>query len=327
MDPRGLSGPTRGQAQGPGWRQTTYGFHVPTTVDQRKVEQRILEQSIRLGSDGAVTGWAACRMHGAAFFDGLDRDGETLLPVPLVDPVRQLRADQHSRTSRDRIDPDEISVVNGVPCAISVRAVFDAAREAPDLREAVVAIDMAAAARITSLSRLRCYVAERRRWRNVQQVERALGLAHERSRSPSETRMRLIWLLDAGLPPPLVNRPVFTRSGRFLGIGDLVDAEAAVFGEYDGADHRSVQAHTSDLSREDRCRGNNLDFFRITGPGLWRIPETVERMAAARERGLRRDRSRDTWSLELPDWWEEELSMDEEEDLSRIIHQQLPPGG
>lgn len=319
-----MSGPTRGQAKGPGWRQTSYGLYVTTTVDEGKVEQRILEQSMRLGPEGAVTGWAACRMRGAAFFDGLARDGETLLPVPLVDPARQLRADQHSRTSRDRIGPDEITAVNGVRCAVSVRAVFDAAREAPDLREAVVAIDMAAAARITSLNRLRCYIAQRRRWRNVRQVERALALAHERSRSPSETRMRLIWLLDAGLPPPLVNRAVFTRSGAFLGIGDLVDPEAAVFGEYDGADHRSVQRHTADLSREHRCRRNNLDFFRITGPGLRRIPETVERMVAARERGLRRDRSRDTWTLELPDWWEEELSMDEEEALSRIIHQQLP---
>ena len=43
---------------------------------------------MRLPAVGAVTGWAACRLHGAAFFDGLAPDGVTPLPVPLaVGPV------------------------------------------------------------------------------------------------------------------------------------------------------------------------------------------------------------------------------------------------
>ena len=56
-------------------------------------EQRILEQSMRLPAVGAVTGWAACRLHGAAFFDGLAPDGVTPLPVPLaVGPGGCIRA-------------------------------------------------------------------------------------------------------------------------------------------------------------------------------------------------------------------------------------------
>jgi hypothetical protein len=46
---------------------------VPASVDGTLPEQRILEQSMRLRSGGAVTGWASCRMHGGAFFDGLRR--------------------------------------------------------------------------------------------------------------------------------------------------------------------------------------------------------------------------------------------------------------
>ena len=59
LDPTGRSGPTRGQARGPSWRQTTYGFYVPSGVDGDRPEQRVAEQAMRLPPGGAVTGWAA----------------------------------------------------------------------------------------------------------------------------------------------------------------------------------------------------------------------------------------------------------------------------
>src|SRR3954447_802486 len=65
----------------------------------------------------------------------------------------------------------------------------------------------------------------------------ALDLASEDSRSPNETRMRLVWVLDAGLPVPAVNQPVYDLDGRLLGVADLLDVAAGVVGEYDGEDH------------------------------------------------------------------------------------------
>ena len=91
VDPTGRNGPTRGQANGFRWRRTSCGLFVPAMVDAGVPEQRILEQSMRL-TGGAVTGWASCRLHGAAFFDGLRRDGRTLIPVPLnCGPLHQIR--------------------------------------------------------------------------------------------------------------------------------------------------------------------------------------------------------------------------------------------
>jgi len=323
VDPSTARGPTRGQAQGPHWRRTSHGLYVPAWVDTTFPEQRVLEQSMRLPSNGAVTGWAACLMHGAAFFDGLGRDGVTLLPVPLAcGPGSSIRDGAGSLVTRDRI-AGEVLMVHGVPCVVPVRAVFDAVRYAPDVREGVVAIDMMAAARRVSISMLTTYLSRRRHWRGVRQVEQALLLASERSRSPYESRMRLIWVLDAGYPTPLVNRAVFTNDGQFLGVGDLVDTEAAVFGEYDGADHRSTVQHAADLAREDRCRRANLDFFRITGPDMRDRATAVARMSNARQRGLRRDQSRDAWTLETPDWWQEEMTIDEEQEFKRWLHQ--PP--
>ena len=64
IDPAGVDGPTRGQAQGPGYRQTSAGLYVPASVDANVVEQRILEQAARIRTYGAITGWASLRWQG-----------------------------------------------------------------------------------------------------------------------------------------------------------------------------------------------------------------------------------------------------------------------
>ena len=38
--------------------------------------------------------------------------------------------------------------------------------------------------------------------------------------------MVLVWVLDAGLDPPLCNREVFDLDGRLIGVPDLLDVEA-----------------------------------------------------------------------------------------------------
>ena len=80
LDPTGRAGPTRGQARGPSWRQTTYGFYVPSGVDSDRPEQRVAEQAMRLPPGGAVTGWAAGLLLGATYLDGLAPDGISRLP-------------------------------------------------------------------------------------------------------------------------------------------------------------------------------------------------------------------------------------------------------
>ena len=56
------------------------------------------------------------------------------------------------------------------------------------------------------------YVAAHPGWLGVPLARAALELADEHSRSPAETRMRLIWTQHAGLPRPLVNCEVFSRT-------------------------------------------------------------------------------------------------------------------
>lgn len=121
--------------------------------------------------------------------------------MPLVTGGTTLRGDASVRVLRDRLSPDDVVVRHGLRTTRVERALFDAMR-CEDLREAVVAMDMAAAADLVSVRRMRHHVSTHAGTRGARRVTRALSLANEHSRSPNESRMRLVWVLDAGLPPP-----------------------------------------------------------------------------------------------------------------------------
>ena len=285
---------------------------MPSDVDGSVPEQRILEQSVRVPPGGAVTGWAACRLHGARFFDGLLPDGVTQLPVPIATGGPYIRGDDRISVVRGRLAQEDVAVRHGIPCASELRGVFDAMRYG-ELREAVVSIDMMAAAERASVRRVRDYVSRHPGRVGMPVVMRALDLASEYSRSPNETRTRLIWVLDARLPPPRCNQAVFDLSGRLLGFADLLDVQAGVVGEYDGADHRGAGRHTSDVGREERFRRVGLEVFRVTRLDLLHSERVVDRMLATRARARARwePEARRRWSTRPPPWWEEPPSLDE----------------
>jgi hypothetical protein len=298
-------------------------------VDGSVPEQRILEQSVRLPEGGAVTGWAACRIHGANFFDGLEPDGCTPIPVPLaVGPGHRLGEGPEAELSRERLDAAEIVVRNGMPCTTPMRALFDEMRRVRDWREAVVAMDMMAAAELVSISQMRAYRASHADWKRSRLVSTALEHASEDSRSPNEVRMRLVWEVEARLPRPLVNQPVFTLSGRLIGIADLLDPVAGVVGEFDGADHRAARRHSKDVRREDDFRRHGLEYFKVTGPDLPDRALVARRMLATRSRARWLSAARRSWTIEPPPWWQPAPCLDEvlaHRAWLRLVHEQDDP--
>ena len=297
VDPTGAQGPTRGQAAGPRWRRTSHGLIVPSQTSTDLVEQRILEQSMRLPAYGAVTGWAALRLVGAGLVDGLAPDGRSPLPVPLiVGPHGRLRPTPGALPVHCALPATERAVRHGVPCVVAERAAYDATWLAEDLREAVVAVDMAMAAGLVTLPQMWAY-ADSRRPRSGW-VERALSLASPRSRSPQETRLRLIWHLDAKLPLPLVNASVRDLAGHLLGIVDLLDVEACLAVEFDGADHREARRHTDDVTREDDLRDVGLEVAHVTGLQLHDRTQAAARLEAARRRAPFTPREERLWVVD-----------------------------
>jgi hypothetical protein len=255
-----------------------------------------------LGPRGVVTGWGGMVLLGAGFVDGRAPDGRTSLPVAVVvGPGQSRRARPGIRFLQDRIGP--AIVMHGVPLHHPPRLVVDEMRLAVDLESAVVAADAGLAAGLVTADELADCLARHAGWDGVPQARRAAKLADGRSASPPETRLRLAWVLGAGLPRPQVNPPVFSTTGRLLGYPDLLDEEAGLAIEYDGADHRRVGRQTSDNRRERLLREHGLDVERVTILDLLDRHALVAQLRAARARAVSRPQSRRTWTLQAPRGW------------------------
>ena len=275
-------------------------MYVPSSVDGSVVEQRILEQGSRIPGYGAVTGWAALRWHGAAYFDGVGYDGEQL-PVPLVvDPG--IRPDPRFTQTEKQLAPSEWSVVDGLPVATVQRALFDEVCRLTSDRESATAISMTAAARLVSVALFGLYVAQRRGWTGVPHVRRSVALARDDCWSPQEHRMVMIWVLDCGFEPPLCNREVFDLDGHLLGVPDLLDPEAGLVGEYQGEDHKDGARHRKDVEREERLRDHGLEYFELVGGDVARRHVAMQRMRNARRRAKFLPPESCAWTLEVPPW-------------------------
>jgi hypothetical protein len=301
VDPTGRAGPTRGMAAGPHFRQTSPGRFVAAEVDNSVVEQRILEQSRRLREYGAVTSWACLRWRGAHFFTGLDVDGHRL-PVPLVLGESHLRPDDRVAISQEQLAPHEFEWVADVRCTTVARTLFDEVRRVGSwsVREAVVAVDMTSAAGLVRVAQMALYVATRSSWTGVPLARQVLVLAADGSRSPQETRMRLCWVIDAGFPTPLCNRPVYDLHGRLLGVPDILDPVAGVVGEYDGDDHKRGERHRRDVAREALFRDHGLEYFSVVGGDLRDRALVAARMRNARARARFLEPDACPWTLTPP---------------------------
>ncbi|GAB3652134.1 hypothetical protein GCM10027596_00940 [Nocardioides korecus] len=283
VDPLGLAGPTPGQARGPAWRRTSPRLYVPSDV-VRTPEQRILEQAARLPPGGAVGGWSALRLHGAAYFDGVDEGGGARPVVLVVPPHLGLRGTADSVTVRCEVGGSEIVRRHGIRCVGPERALTDEAAAARDLRAAVTVLDMGLSAGATTAQQVRVHLSTRPRMRGATQVRRALALCEDRVLSPRETWMRLLWVLDAGLPSPRCNWPVADLEGRRLGRPDLLSEELGLAGEYDGAEHRSRARHGQDVRREADFRAAGLEVVTVVATDVAHPDRVVARLRAAAER-------------------------------------------
>lgn len=304
IDREGLRGPTRQQARGPNWRASSHGLFVPAFVPVDLPEQRILEAAIRLPVGGGVTGWAALRWLRDTWFDGLASNGRDELPVPLASCAHDIRPQAGVLLSQERLDPKGLVEADGLTLTEPVRSVCYEVRYAADLRSAVVALDMAMFFDLVSLAEVAAYVDPHLNgWTGVPRAREALALADENSWSPQETRMRMTWVIEAGLPHPLCNRPVFDRGGRLLGTPDIFDPAAGVAGEFEGAGHLAGDQRSGDVEREELFRDHGLEIFSVR-KGMTRA-SVVRRMhaARARARALWLPPDRRAWTLTPPPWW------------------------
>lgn len=277
---------TPDRARGRGFRRTGSGLYVPAAVDTGSAQQRIVEEAARLPAGGAVTGWASCLLHGAAWLDGLAPDGRTPRPVALaVGPRGGVRKTSGIVVSFERLPEWEVWRRYATRVTRPERAVFDEMRR-HDRREALVVLESALAGRITSLQRFAAYVERHRSARRFAVVEWALSRARGGARSPLEVRVRTTAEEDAGYGRLEVNRVVETLDGVRIGEVDLVDEESGTAIEVDGAEHREADRQAWDITKEEALRQVGLETARVTGSQARESATLVERLVAVRARSL-----------------------------------------
>jgi hypothetical protein len=309
IDPDGVTGPRRGTAAGPRWRTSSHGLVVPADVPLT-VEQRILEAAVRLPVGGMVTGWAALRLAGSMWFDGVGADGRTPLPVPVLLPHASRIRGPGVLVERTRgALPGQVER-HGIPCVPSEVALLHELRRSDTRRLAGVMVDMALAARVVDLDVLRDLAASRR---HPDSATYALQRACGECRSPKESEMLQVWEGDLGLPRPLMNREVLDLSGTVIAVVDLLEEESGTGGEYNGAAHRSRERQRRDESRTDALRRVGLEIFVLVAGDSERVWR--DRMLSARERALWLPQDQRRWRVgnfvpapPLPD--EDEAALD-----------------
>ena len=296
------AGVTAHELRGPLWWRPLPGRYAWAATDPRHPRQRALAAGANLPDDAAVGGWAAAYLHGARHLDGSTGDPDVDEPVLQCLQRRSQRGrDGGVVPFRSALLPQDVVEVDGVAVTSRLRTAFDLARLAPSLTEAVVRLDVAARDLDVPPGDVLAYAEERRRWRGVPRVRAACPLVDVRSASPQESRYRVLWVRGAGLPRPLCNWPVRDYDGGLLGVVDLLDADAGLAGEYDGADHAAPERRALDHARQQTLQEHRLLVVRAASPDLTRFrTRTVARLLAAYRSGLRRDRSRDRWVCGQP---------------------------
>jgi hypothetical protein len=275
----------------------------------RLLDQALLasgEASIRLAAaqrlvpcDVPLGGWAALAWMGVTALDGRTGPGGlTLLPVPVcIGPTGRLRPRPGLAIDRSTLLAVDIIEHNGALVTTAERSCLDVMRFC-GAEEGLVVADAAIRAGLTTRQQLSDALDRMIGLKGVPQARIAVPLVDGRAESAPESRLRYVWVVEAGLPVPLVNPVIEDLDGHFVARVDLLDPEAATVGEYDGAHHRDLQQHTADNVREENVEGLNLEVTRSTALDLWpHRPRLVARLTAARRRGICRDRSKDAWGF------------------------------
>lgn len=297
-------GPTSWQARAGLWRKTGWGAYVPLETPQTP-RQRVVEAAA-LWPNAVVTGWAALAWRRGRWFEGTASDG-SFLPVDVhIGVGRGPRRQRGVATAtQESVPPWAIERQCGIRVALTIWAVSFAMRHASSLVEAVKAFDMAAYDDLVTIEQLSRCTAEIMGTRaGVPRLRAALPLLSENSWSPQEPVMRCVWHLEGRRPMPAANRPVFDLTGRHVGTPDMIDLEAGVFGQYEGAAVHLVGAQRStDIRQEAAYRDLGLEGVTMVAEDRGDTRSFIGRLHEAYARAGRRRHDDRRWLLEPPAWW------------------------
>lgn len=205
------------------------------------------------GRRGIVAGKSASAMYGAKWVDPDD-------PLELIHGNRNPLTGLLIRG--DRVEEDEVGLIDGVPVTTPVRTALDLACWYP-LGAAVAAVDALARAVDLNLPAVRSLAERTSGRRGIRGAREALELVDAGSQSPRETRLRL-WLVQAGLPVPQTQIPVYDDYGNPIAYLDMGWPELKVAVEYDGEQHRTDRSqYRWDVQRREMLERQGWILIRV----------------------------------------------------------------
>lgn len=203
------------------------------------LDLRITAAWLWSGGGAAIAGAAAAFLHGAKWIP----DG---VPVELI--CDRPRAPRGLLTRRCSLTEGETQSIDGLAVTTPERTSFDIGRRGA-VRSAVVRLDALARATGFKVDDVLGVARRHPRSPGLRQLETALELVDPGAQSPRESYLRLL-PIDAGLPRPQTQLPVFGGDGLPFAYLDLGWDEAMVAVEYDGDQHRTDRRqYVKDIKR------------------------------------------------------------------------------
>lgn len=179
------------------------------------------------GRRGVLAGLSAATLHGSAWID----DDE---PIELI--WRNQHAPAGIVARNQRVEPDEVTRIAGLPVTTLARTAYDLARQLPR-EKAVARLDALMRATPFDIEDVLLLTKQHPRARGLGRLRTALPLVDPGAASPKETWLRLL-LIDAGVPAPETQIPV-NDNWRTVGVLDMGWERYQVAAEYDGDYHRT----------------------------------------------------------------------------------------
>jgi hypothetical protein len=170
----------------------------------------------------------------------------------------------------------DIVVRRGVQVTSPLRTAFDLARRS-DRVEAVVAIDAFWRKGKISPERLLEYANQHPGWRGVRRIPGILALADPKVDSPMESRMRMLLVLQAGLPKPETQIKVVRVDGSTAARIDMGYRNRTLGVEFDGQIHAEGRVRVRDYRRHNELVTLGWLNLRYSGDDYYHRPEVIIR--------------------------------------------------
>jgi hypothetical protein len=255
-------GVTPGVLRGPLFRRVCREVYVSAET-QDTIALRLAAVQLILPPEAVLSGSSAAWAFGIDVARTVDEPLQVTLPRGI-----SLRGRGLFTCVQAQLAPADIVQRRGVLVTSALRTAYDLARQ-PDIVEAVVAVDAFWHRHRIKPDELLAYAAAHPGLRGVRQIVRVVELADPGAESPMESRLRMVLVLECGLPRPQTQLVVIDQWGRVIARLDMGYPLLRMGAEYDGRVHATDRARAKDLRRHNLLLGEHWHNLRYSADAFY----------------------------------------------------------